>query len=289
MMSGTSRRTRAGTRGFNSDRCRGGVTRRTGRQCRASDREFGRFEFTRHWNTGWFTSRNSRREHTSFTRSRRSPERLCSRILTLLGIGFAHWQDDGEARNGRTGLKIKMTRSTGNVFSDVGFSPEEAENLKIRADLLIDLQEALSRRRMKQAEAAKVLGVTQPRVSDLMRGRIELFSIDTMVNMLARLGIKVKVTVKASRRRAKVVLTRRFDDELPGRLAQLGRAPALQAGGHWFEPGTAHQVLPAPDASGPGARTRPQDGGRSPAGCPPAGHVLAGPWCSWLARRPVKP
>ena len=57
---------------------------------------------------------------------------------------------------------------------------------------------------MKQAEAAKVLGVTQPRVSDLMRGRIELFSIDTMVNMLARLGIKVKVTVKASRRRAKV-------------------------------------------------------------------------------------
>ena len=101
-------------------------------------------------------------------------------------------------------MKVKVTRSTGNVFSDVGFPPEEAENLKIRADLLIDLQEALSKRRLKQSEAARVLGVTQPRVSDLMRGRIDLFSIDTMVNMLSRLGIKVKVTVKVSRRRAKV-------------------------------------------------------------------------------------
>jgi len=101
-------------------------------------------------------------------------------------------------------MKVKVTRSTGNVFEDVGFSPEEAENLKIRADLLIDLHEALSKRRMKQSDAAKILGVTQPRVSDLMRGRIELFSIDTLVNMLARLGIKVKVTVKASRRRARV-------------------------------------------------------------------------------------
>jgi len=101
-------------------------------------------------------------------------------------------------------MKVKVTRSSGNVFADVGFSPEEAENLKIRADLLIDLQEALSKRRMKQSEAAKMLGVTQPRVSDLMRGRIELFSIDSMVNMLARLGIKVRVTVKVPRRRAKV-------------------------------------------------------------------------------------
>lgn len=101
-------------------------------------------------------------------------------------------------------MKVKVTRSTGNVFSDLGFPPEEAENLRIRADLLIDLQETLSKRRMKQADAAKLLGVTQPRVSDLMRGRIELFSIDTLVNMLARLGIKVKVTVKASRGRGKV-------------------------------------------------------------------------------------
>ena len=95
-------------------------------------------------------------------------------------------------------MKVKVTRSTGNVFSDVGFPPEEAENLKIRADLLIDLIEALTKRRMKQSEATKMLGVTQPRVSDLMRGRIELFSIDTLVNMLARLGIKVKIKAKVS-------------------------------------------------------------------------------------------
>jgi predicted XRE-type DNA-binding protein len=101
-------------------------------------------------------------------------------------------------------MKVKATRSTGNVFLDVGFAPAEAENLKVRADLLIDLQEALSKRRMKQSEAANLLGVTQPRVSDVMRGRIELFSIDTLVNMLARLGIKVKILVKPSRRHGKV-------------------------------------------------------------------------------------
>ena len=101
-------------------------------------------------------------------------------------------------------MKLRMTRSTGNVFRDLGFSPEDAEHLKVRSDLMINLRKAISARRLNQAEAANLLGVTQPRVSDLMRGRIDLFSTDTLIDMLARLGIRVKLLPQRSRRRAGV-------------------------------------------------------------------------------------
>jgi len=97
-----------------------------------------------------------------------------------------------------------MTRSTGNVFRDLGFTPDEAEHLRIRSDLLIQLQKTISSQRLKQAEAAKLLGVTQPRVSDLMRGRIDLFSVDTLIDMLARLGIRVRLIFRSSKRSARV-------------------------------------------------------------------------------------
>lgn len=64
-----------------------------------------------------------------------------------------------------------MTRSTGNVFRDLGFSAIEAEHLKVRAELMLNLQKTIAGRRLKQGEAAELLGVTQPRVSDLIRGR----------------------------------------------------------------------------------------------------------------------
>ena len=93
-------------------------------------------------------------------------------------------------------MKLKVTRSTGNVFRDVGFSRKEAEHLRVRADLLIDLQAAIKERGLTQAAAAKLLGVHQPRISDLMRGRIELFSIETLIDLLSRLGMSVKVVVR---------------------------------------------------------------------------------------------
>ena len=96
--------------------------------------------------------------------------------------------------------RVKITPSSGNVFRDLGFSREEAEHLLVRSDLMIAVQKALERRRVKQAEAAKILGVTQPRVSDLLRGRIDLFSSDALIDMLARLGIRVRLVV--SRRAA---------------------------------------------------------------------------------------
>ena len=92
--------------------------------------------------------------------------------------------------------KLKITPSTGNVFRDLGFRNEEAEHLMVRADLMIQIQKLIASRRLKQRNAAKILGVTQPRVSDLLRGRIDLFSTDALIDMLARLGATVRLTVK---------------------------------------------------------------------------------------------
>jgi len=100
--------------------------------------------------------------------------------------------------------KVKVTRSSGNVFRDLGFSPDEAEYLKVRAELMVNLQKVITARGLKQVEAAELLGVTQPRVSDLMRGRIDLFSIDTLIDMLARLEIRAKIVLQPRRRRAGV-------------------------------------------------------------------------------------
>ena len=94
----------------------------------------------------------------------------------------------------------RMERSSGNVFADIGFPPEEAAHLLIRADLMGQVRTLIAARGLTQKLAAKALGVTQPRVSDLVRGRIDLFSIDTLVEMLTRLDVAVTVTTKRRRR-----------------------------------------------------------------------------------------
>ena len=100
-------------------------------------------------------------------------------------------------------MKLKMTRSSGNVFRDLGFAPGEGEHLLVRSDLMIKLQKLIASRHLTQAEVAKILRVTQPRVSDLLRGRIDLFSTDALIDMLARLGVRVQLVVKPSRRSLK--------------------------------------------------------------------------------------
>ena len=96
--------------------------------------------------------------------------------------------------------RSRLTRTSGNVFRDLGFPPEEAEHLLVRSDLMIKVQELIASRSLKQAEVAKILRVTQPRVSDLLRGRIDLFSTDALIDMLARLGVRVRLVLKPSRR-----------------------------------------------------------------------------------------
>ena len=98
-------------------------------------------------------------------------------------------------------MKLKMTRSTGNVYRDIGFSSEEAEHLRVRSTMMVHLQRAISVRNLTQAAAAKKLHVTQPRISDLMRGRIDLFSTDALIEMLSHLGIRVKIVLTQHRRR----------------------------------------------------------------------------------------
>ncbi len=100
-------------------------------------------------------------------------------------------------------MKLKVTGSSSNVFQDLGFPSDEAEHLLVRSDLMIKVQKLIASRRLKQAEAAKILRVTQPRVSDLLRGRIDLFSTDMLIDMLARLGVRVRLVLKPSRRGVK--------------------------------------------------------------------------------------
>jgi predicted XRE-type DNA-binding protein len=89
----------------------------------------------------------------------------------------------------------KIVRSRGNVFEDLGSTREEAEHLRIRSALMATLRELIATKGWTQAQAAALLGVTQPRVSDLVRGKIDLFSIDTLVEMLAKAGCHVEVQV----------------------------------------------------------------------------------------------
>jgi predicted XRE-type DNA-binding protein len=96
-------------------------------------------------------------------------------------------------------MATKFHRSSGNVFRDLGFPPEEAEHLRVRSDLMIQLTRILEARGLTQAAAATLLGVTQPRISDLMRGKVERFSIDNLVELLSRVGLRVSFAVKPRR------------------------------------------------------------------------------------------
>jgi predicted XRE-type DNA-binding protein len=92
-------------------------------------------------------------------------------------------------------MTLRVRHSTGNVFADLGFDAEEAENLKVRADLMIELSKLIEAQELTQAAAAKLLGVTQPRVSDLLRGKIDRFSVDGLIEMLGRAGASVSLVV----------------------------------------------------------------------------------------------
>jgi predicted XRE-type DNA-binding protein len=91
------------------------------------------------------------------------------------------------------------TASRGNVFRDLGFSRDEAAHLLVRADLLIQVQKAIHSRGLRRAEAAKTLRVTQPRISEILRGRIDRFSTDALIDMLPRLGVGVRPVIRPSR------------------------------------------------------------------------------------------
>jgi predicted XRE-type DNA-binding protein len=93
---------------------------------------------------------------------------------------------------------MKKRQATHNIFRDLGFGPKEAGNLKVRAMLMSEIEKYIRARRLTQKEAAERFDVTQPRISDLMRGKIGLFSVDTLITMLTDAGLTVDVRVKRS-------------------------------------------------------------------------------------------
>lgn len=97
--------------------------------------------------------------------------------------------------------RARVARSGGNIFRDLGFGLEEAQHLLVRSKLMLQIEKVLRARGVTQAAAAKIMGVSQPRVSDLLRGKIGLFSTDALIDMLARLGVTVRMAFAPSNSR----------------------------------------------------------------------------------------
>lgn len=86
-------------------------------------------------------------------------------------------------------------QSFSSVWDAIEDTPAAAENMRLRSALMMALKDHIEDEGFSQAEAAEVFGVTQPRVSDLIRGKIHLFSLDTLVNMVASAGLHVELKV----------------------------------------------------------------------------------------------
>jgi predicted XRE-type DNA-binding protein len=155
-------------------------------------------------------------------------------------------------------MPVEVTEGSGNVFEDIGFSPEEAANLRLRSELMIGIARLIEDRGLSQRNAARLLGVTQPRVSDLVRGKIHRFSVESLLVMLHRAGVRASVSTEtqpALDLGASAALTQRatscvtqgvevaltdstaFDGEAGDTEGQAGRAVAPYLGAAVFTAG----------------------------------------------------
>ena len=91
----------------------------------------------------------------------------------------------------------KVTKSSGNIFLDLGFPAHEASVMLLRAQLAEALRAWMERERLTQAQAAKRLGIAQPRVSDIARGKVELMSLDYLVGLCAKAKVDVGLRLAA--------------------------------------------------------------------------------------------
>jgi predicted XRE-type DNA-binding protein len=92
--------------------------------------------------------------------------------------------------------RLRFEKSSGNVFRDIGFPPDEAHNLILRAEMMMRIEDFVAKSGLTQQAAARILGVTQPRLNQLLKRKIELFSLDALVNMLTNAGMRVELKVK---------------------------------------------------------------------------------------------
>jgi predicted XRE-type DNA-binding protein len=92
--------------------------------------------------------------------------------------------------------RLKITRGSGNVFRDLGFDAEESEILKLRAKLMMRIEGYNKKSGATQAATAKALGLTTPRFNALLKGKINLFSLDALVNIAVRAGWRVEMRIR---------------------------------------------------------------------------------------------
>jgi predicted XRE-type DNA-binding protein len=97
-------------------------------------------------------------------------------------------------------MVAKLRRSSGDVFQDLGFDTEQSAHLRIRATLMARLRKLIEERGLNRADAARLLGVPQARINELLRGQIDSFSIDTLVEMLSKAQFRVSVVVRQDKR-----------------------------------------------------------------------------------------
>jgi predicted XRE-type DNA-binding protein len=90
-----------------------------------------------------------------------------------------------------------VAESSGNIFIDLGFSREEAAILQMRADLMADLRKFIKARKFTQSKAAELLGVSQSRISDLTRGKWEKFSLEMLITLATKAGMRVSLKTAA--------------------------------------------------------------------------------------------
>ena len=90
-----------------------------------------------------------------------------------------------------------IVESSGNVFTDLGYTPDEAAILQMRADLMAELRKFIEARKLTQAKAAELFGVSQSRVSDLIRGKWERFSLEMLITLATKAGMHVTLKTAA--------------------------------------------------------------------------------------------
>jgi len=94
-------------------------------------------------------------------------------------------------------MKNNITKSSGSVFVDLGYPPDEAAILQMRADLMADLRKFIKTKKLTQNDAAKILGVSQSRVSDLITGKWEKFSLEMLITLATKAGKHVSLKIAA--------------------------------------------------------------------------------------------
>lgn len=95
--------------------------------------------------------------------------------------------------------KFDVEHGSGNVFKDIGYSDAEAINLLARAELMLKIRDIITENNWSQRQAAKILGVRQPRIAEIMSFNTKYFSVDLLLKYLARLGTQVSFSFKKSK------------------------------------------------------------------------------------------